>query len=86
MSIIVMQLATVNSIALELFNCTDVPRCDVHLVNDGVTITDNGDGTGFATFEFEGTGPDEVSQITNFRCEDSGGRGFPTRDCESFLR
>lgn len=48
---------------------TNSDACDVHLINNGVTI--NSDST--ATFEFEGTGPNIAAMHTEFLCRVDNG-------------
>ena len=48
--------------------------CDVHLINEGLTI--NGDT---ATVQVQGTGPSAASRITEFNCRFDDGGQFPCK-------
>ena len=60
---------------LLLLLCADQNVCGQHLINQGVTINTNHT----ATIEFEGTGPNAATVLTDYRC--SVDRTEPM-DCE----
>ena len=48
-----------------VFDCATIDnnQCSAHLINDGVSIEGNN-----VIIEFEGTGPNEVTQVSEFTC------------------
>ena len=57
-----------------MFSYIDQTQCSAHLINDGVTVS--GDAV---NVEWQGTGPSEFDQITDFTCGLDGGSFNPCK-------
>ena len=60
---------------LDVYYYTDQSQCASHLINDGVTVS--GD---MVTVQWQGTGPSEQDQITQFTCIFDGAPEEPCKN------